>query len=215
MEKHQFAKIQFLLLVLILSQTGCARIFGWDIHAPGILSEQFLQSTQALPQRIALYVPPDLFRYESRDRGSRTADPQTYHVGEAYGPMMVEAFQGAFDEFIFLETEPTEAIMRRYGIPYVVVIRIKEFQNRVTWRGHAIKIVTEAVTLDSHLEECGRFEATGISDAEKVFAKKGGPQVNLNAALENNILAMINYLQDALRTGTWPESQLTSGKVKP
>ena len=194
---------------LISLQAGCASIFGWDIHAPGILSENFSHSIQPVHGRVALYLPPDLLEYKSYDRGGRTADPQTYHVGEALGPMFIEAFQTSFDEFVFLELEPTPAVLKQYGISHLVVVRIKNFKNRVTWGGHGVALTTEAVVLDSDLNTLGHFEATGTSEAKKVFAKKGGPQVNLNAAIENNILAIIQYLQDSIQKGVW-EGKLTA-----
>ncbi|MBI3999062.1 MAG: hypothetical protein HY351_00455 [Candidatus Omnitrophica bacterium] len=203
------SKLVCVLAGLIFLQVGCASIFGWDIHAPGILSESFSQTVQPIHQRIALYLPQDLLTYQSKDRGGRTADPQTYHVGEALGPMLLEAFQAGFDEFVFMEVEPTAAVLKQYGIPYLVTIRIKSFKNRVTWGTHAITLTTETVVLDSDLKPLGRFKATGTSDARKVFAKKGGPQVNLNAALENNILAIIQYLQDSRTKGVW------EGKSQP
>src|SRR3989338_11508853 len=102
-----------------------------------------------------------------------------------------------------MEVEPTAARLKQYGIPYLVTVRIKSFKNRVTWGTHAVQLTTETIVLDSDLKPLGRFEATGVSDAEKVFAKKGGPQVNLNAALENNILAIIQYLQDSIARNAW------------
>ncbi len=191
---------------------GCASIFGWDIHAPGILSENFSQTVQPIHERIALYLPANLLEYKSYDRGGRTADPQTYHVGEAFGPMLVEAFQTGFDEFIFLETEPTPVILKQYGVQHLVLVKVKEFKNRVTWGSHAVSLTTETVVLNSSLNTLGRFEATGTSDAKKVFAKKGGPQVNLNAAIENNVLAIIQYLQDSVQKDTW-ESKGSNGPI--
>ncbi len=193
----------FICIGLVSLQIGCASIFGWDIHAPGILSESFSQTVQPVHERVALYLPPGLLEYKSYDRGSRTADPQTYHVGEALGPMLVEAFQDGFDEFVFMETEPTPEILKQYGISYLVLVKIKDFKNRVTWGSHAVSLVTETIVLDSNLELLGRFEATGTSDAKKVFAKKGGPQVNLNAAIENNAMAIIQYFQDSIQKGLW------------
>lgn len=206
---------RYLFVGLTTVLTGCATIFGWDIHAPGILSENFSQAVHPIPERIALYLSPDLLEYRSQDRGGKTADPQTYHVGEALGPMLVEAFQAGFEEFVFMETEPTSAVLKQYGIPYLVLVRIKNFKNRVTWGSHAITVTTEMVVLDSSLKLCGRFESTGTSDAEKVFAKKGGPQVNLNAAIENNLLAIVQYLQDSIRRGAWTEFQVTPPNVNP
>lgn len=182
-------------LSLALSFIGCARLFGWDIHAPGVLSNHFAQTVQAAEERIALYLEPGLLGYQSKDRGGKTADPQTYHIGEALGPMLVEAFQTSFQEFIFLEKEPTPQILKRYGIPRVAVVRIKEFKNRVTWQGQEVTLETETAVFDSDLGPLGRFESVGTSGARKVFAKRGGPQVNLNAAIEANVLAIVQNLQ--------------------
>ena len=84
-----------------------------------------------------------------------------------------------------------------------MTVRIKEFKNQVTWGSHAVTLTTETAVLNSDLQTLGRFEATGKSDAKKVFSKKGGPQVNLNAAIENNVLAITQYLQDSIQKGTW------------
>ena len=183
--------------------TGCAAIFGWDIHAPGILSEDFATTVAPVTARLALYIPKDSLAYTSKDRGAKTADPQTYHVGEAFGPMLVEGFQDGFEEFIFLETQPDALMLKQYGIPYLVSVRIKEFKNRVTWRGQAVQLTTETAVFDSGLHVLARFESQGSSDTEKVFAKKGGPEVNLNAAIESNVLAVVQYLQDSIRRKTW------------
>jgi hypothetical protein len=189
----------FSFLSLILFCAGCVSIFGWDIHAPGILSESFYQSVQSLPDRVGLYLEPEVLTYQSKDRGGRTADPQTYHVGEALAPMLLEGFQSAFEEVVFLEIEPTSAILKRYGISHLISVRIKDFNNEVSWTGQGIQLTTEAVVLDQDLNTIERFESTGSSDTKKVFAKKGGPQVNLNAAIENNVLAIVQSVQDFLR----------------
>lgn len=189
-------KVVILTVVLILSLVGCARLFGWEIHAPGILSRHFAETVRPVPERIALYLPPELLNYESKDRGSRTADPQTYHIGEALGPMLVEAFQASFNEFIFLEVEPTPEILKRYGIPRAAVVRVKEFKNQVTWKGQIVSLATETAVLDPELKPLAQFESEGTSDAQKVFAKKGGPEVNLNAAIENNVRAIVQHIQD-------------------
>lgn len=183
--------------------TGCARLFGWELHAPGLLSESFYHEVTARPERVALYFPPDLIQYRSQDRGGALADPQLYHVGEALAPMLLEGFQVAFQELVFLEVEPTPDILKRYGIPHLVVVRVKEFANRVTRRGQRLALVTEALVLDENLTTVSRFEARGMSDARAVFRKKGGPEVNLNAAVERNVLAIIQYVQDGIRTGIW------------
>ena len=191
------------LLLLLLFFLGCTRLFGWDIHAPGILSESFERRIQPVQQRVALSIEPSSWPYVSKNRGGKMADPQTYHVGEAFVPMAIEAFQQGFDEFIFLEVEPTAAVLQRYGIPYLAVVRIQSFGNRVTLKGQAVELVTQVAVLDRNLQPLGRLEARGSSEAQKVFAKKGGPQVNLNAAIENNVSATVQYIQDALRTGKW------------
>ena len=186
--------LSFLLLLPFL--TGCASLFGWKVHAPGVLSNEFAQKARPMHERIALYVSPAVLNYESKEKGGALADPQTYYVGEAFGPMLVEAFQAGFSEFIFLETEPTPEILKRYGIPRVAVVRIKDFLNRVTLKGQMLTLVTETAVLDRNLRPLARYESRGISEAQKVFSKRGGPEVNLNAAVESNVLATIQQLQD-------------------
>jgi hypothetical protein len=190
---------------LLLAGTGCVRLFGWDIHAPGILSDNFIYDIHPAHERVGLYLDPAVWNYLSKNRGGKLADPQTYHVGEAFAPMAIEGFQQSFEEFIFLETEPTPALLERYGIPYLAVVRIKSFGNRVTLKGQAVELVTEVAVFDRAMQPLGRLEARGSSDAEKIFAKKGGPEVNLNAAIENNITATVQYLQDAMKTGNWKQ----------
>ncbi len=185
-----------LLAFLLLFETGCAALFGWKIHAPGMLSESFSRTVQPTPERVALYFPPELLTYESKDRGSRTADPQTFYLGEALGPMLIEGFQGAFQEFIFLEVEPQPAVLKQYGIQRLAVVRIKDFKNHVTLKGQKITLVTETAVFDSDLHTLSDFESTGESDTQKVFAKKAGPEMNLNAAIERNVLAIVQHLQD-------------------
>lgn len=188
-------------LLILPFLAGCAALYGWDIHAPGILSPQFEREIKEVDGRVALYLPPQLTRYVSTDKGGKMADPQTYHVGEAYTPMLIEGFQSAFREFVFIETEPTADILRQYGISYLVVVGIKSFGNRVTMKGQALGLNTETVVYDQGLNPVLYFESTGTSDQQKVFAKKGGPEVNLNAALERNIIALLQYLQDSMTAG--------------
>lgn len=184
----------FMLLLLFL--TGCATLFGWKIHAPGLLSEEFSRKVQPVHERIALYLSPEVLAYESKNRGGRTADPQTYYIGESLGPMLVEGFQAGFSEFIFLETRPTSELMKHYAIPRAVVVRVKDFKNQVTLKGQTLNLVTETAVLDPDLHLVTRFESRGTSGAQKVFSKRGGPEVNLNAAIENNVLATLQELQD-------------------
>src|SRR3989338_798234 len=185
-----------LLIILVLCQSGCVTLFGWDIHAPAVLSQLFYDKVIPGKERVALYLPPDLIAYQSKNRGGRFADPQTYHVGEAFVPMVIEGLQYAFQEFILMETEPTPDILKRYGISYLMVMRIKDFGNRVTFKGQAVELETVVLIYDSELHFVKGIKARGSSDAQKVFAKKGGPEVNLNAAIENNVIATIQLLQD-------------------
>lgn len=184
------------LLGLLLIFCGCASIFGWNIHAPGVLSESYARTIQPVPERVALYFSPELLKYESKDRGSKLADPQTFYIGEAMGPMLIEGFQGAFEEFIFLEAEPTPEILKQYAVQRLVVIRIKEFKNHVTLKGQKVSIITENAVFDQDMRTLSQFESLGESDTKKAFAKKGGPEVNLNAAIERNVLAIVQHLQD-------------------
>ena len=176
--------------------TGCARLFGWDIHAPGILSQNFYQQIQPVSDRVALYLPPRLTEYISQDKGTRFSDPQTYHVGEAVTPLLIEGFQQAFGEFVSLETEPEPAVLQQYGIPYLVVVDLKSFRNLKTYKAQALVLETDVGIYDRNMNLLARFDAKGTSDAQKVFAKKGGPEVNMNAALENNVLVIIQFVQD-------------------
>ncbi|MBN1687536.1 MAG: hypothetical protein JW893_00390 [Candidatus Omnitrophica bacterium] len=186
------------ILLLSLCLAGCATLFGWDIHAPGMLSSDFSKQIQPVPVRLALYLPPEVSAYESQDKGGRLADPQTYHVGEAFSPMALEAFQEGFEEFILMETEPSAQILKQCGIPYLAVVAITDFGNKVTLKGQAIAIQTEVVLYNQDLYPVIHFQASGLSDAEKVFAKRGGPQVNLNAAIERCLLAIVQQLQDSV-----------------
>ena len=184
----------FLLLTCFVA--GCATIFGWNIHAPGILSENFSKRLTPVHERVALYLAPGLLNYQSKNKGGRTADPQTYFIGEALAPMLIEGFQDGFDEFIFLEAEPAPPILKRYGIRRLAVVRVKDFENSVTLKGQAVTLVTETTVFDQDMRLLSQFESRGTSDSQKVFAKKGGPEVNLNAAVENNVLAIVGQLQD-------------------
>jgi len=187
------------IILLIPFCVGCAMLFGWDIHAPGILSQNYYDtSAPPIKERVGLYIPQNVQEYVSRNRGGRLADPQVYHIGEAYVPMLIEAFQNSFGEFIFFEVEPTNQILSHYAIPYLVVVDITDFENSVKIRGQAVSLRTELWVFDTDLNICARFEATGTSDAQKVFAKRGGPEVNLNAAIENNITISIHFLRDLL-----------------
>lgn len=196
------------LALLLGGLSGCAMLFGWDIHAPGILSAEFLRQVQPEPFRVGLYLPEDFKHLESREKGGRFADPQTYHLGEAFYPMLLEAFQQAFSEFVFFEVEPTPAMMRRYDISHLAVVRIKDFGNRVTLSGQALVLTTEVAVWDSALNWVSQFECRGVSDSKRVFAKKGGPEVNLNAAIEQNLLAMVRYLQDNFLLNAWDQESV-------
>ena len=186
-----------ILLTLILLEGGCAQLYGWEIHAPGVLSESFAQKVAPINERVALYLPKQLLDYQSRDRGGTFSDPQTYHIGEALGPMLAEAFQQGFSEFIFLEVDPTLALLKRYGISRLAIVGVKGFKNRVTLKGQSVSLVTQTALFDSDFKLIERFQSSGTSQAWKVFAKRGGLEVNLNAALENNALAVVQHIQDS------------------
>jgi hypothetical protein len=195
----------------VLEGAGCARLFGWDIHAPGLLSENFFAGVRPSTQKIALYIPEGSKTFESKDRGGQTADPQTYHIGEAFEPMLIEAFQHGFEGFVSMEAEPTPEIMARYEIPYLAVVRIKFFKNDVTWKGQRLEIVTEIDVMDADLRVIDRYQARGISEAQKVFAKRGGPETNLNAAIESNVRAIVEHLQDVLKINH-PRSEIKDAR---
>ncbi len=94
-------------------------------------------------------------------------------------------------------------MLERYAIPYLVYVRPKAFENDVSLKGQVVAFETETLVFDKGLVLLDRFRTTGKSDSKKVFAKKGGPQVNFNAALENNVESVVLYIQDAIRTGRW------------
>jgi len=198
-----FFRGSFLICAVALLVSGCATLFGWDIRAPGILSSRFYDRVTPQEQRIGLYLDPSLHGMISTDRGGRFADPQTYHIGDAYIPILIEAFQQGFTEFVLIESEPTQDMLRQYAIPYLIYIKPGPFGNDVTLKGQAVSFETEAFIFDQNLGFVDRFKTTGSSDSKKVFAKKGGPQVNLNAALENNAESIILHIQDAVRSGRW------------
>lgn len=199
--KYQIYPIVGALLFL----TGCATLFGWDIHAPAALSQRFYDRVRPAQHRVGLYLDPSFTGLISKNKGGRFADPQTYHIGEAYIPIVIEGFQQGFTEFVLLESEPTQEILTRYAIPYLVYVRPRAFENDVTLKGQAVSLKTETLVFGPELLLVDRFETEGSSDAKKVFAKKGGPQVNLNAAIENNAESMILHIQDALRSGRWQQ----------
>lgn len=185
--------------ILLFTLSGCARLFGWDIHAPGLLSARYFQQVQPAPYRVALYMPRDLLQYQVKDRGSKFADPQTFYIGEALAPMALEAFQQGFREFVLMEAEPDEDLMRRYEIDYLVALQPGEFKNLVTLKGQKVKVILAAEVYNRQMQPLGSFTAEGSSEAQKVFAKKGGPEINLNAAIENALSATVHYLQDSFR----------------
>jgi hypothetical protein len=184
-----------LVLACVLC-AGCARLFGWDIHAPALLSARFHEEVTVREGRLALYITEASRVFISEDRGGRLADPQTYHIGEAFEPLAIEAFQAAFSEFVYCEIEPTDVLLKAYGIPYLAVIDITGFDNRVRLKGQSVSVMTDVYIFDADLRLCARFFAEGASDAKRVFAKRGGPEVNLNAALEKNITATVRFIHD-------------------
>ena len=192
----------FLPFVLLL-MGGCQTLFGWDIHAPGRLSNNFFTSIETIDAGVGLWLSPEVYQYVSKDRGSRFADPQTYHVGESLSPMILEGFQHSFKRFYLLEVEPTPEMMQAYGLEYLVGVGVKDFNNHVTMKGQGVGLVLRAEIYNAKLESLVNLDVQGSSEAVKVFAKKGGPEVNLNAAIENATSSLILYLQDAIREQSW------------
>ncbi len=184
-------------MLVILS--SCTAIYGWNIHAPGILSAEFAQDVPQSPHRVALYVPEGQKEIVSKDKGTRLSDPQAYYLGEAFVPMLIESFQSGFKEFVLMEAVPTPEIMRQYGIETLAVCEIKDFKNRKTMKSQGLDIYTDTTLFNPDLKLVRRFEARGTSEAPGTFAKKGGLEVNLNAAMEGNLREIVMQVQEALK----------------
>lgn len=201
--KYLYPGSVFLLGVMALAACGCATLFGWDIHAPGLVSQEFYQTVQPADQTVALYLRPELFQYQSKNRGGRFADPQTYYIGESLGPILIEAFQQGFHHFLFLETEPTPDLLKQEGIDYLIFVDLKNFDNAVSLKGQKVGLMLHAEAYTPEMNLLAAMEVEGTNDAYKVFARKGGPEVNLNAAIESAVTSLVLYLQDAMRTQQW------------
>ncbi len=189
----------FYMFIMSVLLSGCAAIYGWNIHAPGILSAEFSQDILQSPHRVALYIPEGQKEFMSTDKGTRLSDPQTYYVGESFVPMLIESFQSGFTEFMLMEALPNLDIMRQYGVEILAVCEIKDFKNRKTMKSQGLDLYTETTLFDPNLKMVRRFEARGTSEAPGTFAKKGGLEVNLNAAIEGNLREVISQTQEALR----------------
>lgn len=187
----------FLFLICLLG-AGCTAIYGWNIHAPGLLSDEFARDIPRTPARVALYVPEGQKDIVSKDKGTRWSDPQTYYLGEAFVPMLIESFQSGFTEFVLMEAVPTSDMMRQYAIDALVVTEITGFKNRKTLPAQGLDLYTETAVFGRDLQLLRRFEARGTSEARGTFAKKGGLEVNLNAAMEGNLRETVLQVQDAL-----------------
>ncbi len=196
--RELFLNVVF-LAAAFCSLTGCTAIYGWNIHAPGILSSEFAQDVPAAKKRVALFIPEGQKDFVSHDKGTRLSDPQAYYVGEAFVPMLIEAFQSGFSEFILIEALPTPEIMHQYGIDALAVSEIKGFKNRKTLPAQGLDLYTETTVFNSDLKLMRRFEARGTSEAPGTFAKKGGLEVNLNAAIEGNLREIVTQVQDVLK----------------
>ncbi|OGW82430.1 MAG: hypothetical protein A2Z83_03760 [Omnitrophica bacterium GWA2_52_8] len=186
---------------------GCAAIYGWNIHAPGLMSGEFARDIPPYAARVGLYIPEDQSAFISKDKGTRMSDPQTYYVGESFVPMLVEAFQTGFEEFVLFETVPIPAMMTQYGVDYLAVVKITGFRNRKKYREQGLDVQTETTVFKPDLHLLARYETTGASDAPGTFAKRGGPEVNLNHAIESNLRSVVIYLQDLMtqvKTGASP-----------
>jgi hypothetical protein len=178
---------------------GCAAIYGWNIHAPGLLSSEFARDIPPVQKRVALYIPEGQKEFISKDKGTMWSDPQTYYIGEAFVPMLIEAFQSGFSEFILMEAVPNPDLMDRYQVDALVVSEIKGFKNRKTLPAQGLDLYTETTVFSRDLKLIRRFEARGTSEAKGTFAKKGGLEVNLNAAIEGNLRETVLQVQEAIQ----------------
>jgi len=149
--------------------------------------------------RVALYIPEGQKEFISKDKGTRWSDPQTYYIGEAFVPMLIESFQNGFTEFILMEALPNPEIMSQYAIDAVVVSEIRDFKNRKTLPAQGLDLYTETTVFNRDLKLIRRFETRGTSEAKGTFAKKGGLEVNLNAAIEGSLRETVLQVQDALK----------------
>lgn len=192
-------KVAGATLVGLVLLAGCTAIYGWNIHAPGLLSSEFARDTPSLQKRVALYVPEGQKEFISKDKGTMWSDPQTYYLGEAFVPMLIESFQSGFSEFILMEAIPSPDLMSQYEVDALVVSEIKDFKNRKTLPAQGLDIYTETAVFDRNLKLIRRFEARGTSEARGTFAKKGGLEVNLNAAIEGNLREIILQVQDTIK----------------
>ncbi len=190
--------LSFWILVCCL-QAGCTAIYGWNIHAPGLLSDEFARDIPQVSKRVALYIPEGQKEFISKDKGTFWSDPQTYYIGEAFVPMLIESFQSGFTEFVLMEALPNPDIMNQYAIDAVVVSEIKDFSNRKTLPAQGLDIYTDTTIFNRELKLIRRFETRGTSEAKGTFAKKGGLEVNLNAAIEGNLRETVLQVQDALK----------------
>ncbi len=189
----------FVWILLGVLSSGCAAIYGWNIHAPGLLSIEFARDLPQTKHRVALFIPEGQKEFISKDKGTRWSDPQTYYVGEAFVPMLIESCQSGFSEFILMEAVPTPDMMRQYGIEALVVTEIKDFKNRKAFSSQGLDIYTETSVFNSDLKMIRRFETRGTSEAPGTFAKKGGLEVNLNAAIEGALRETVAQIQEVLR----------------
>ncbi|HRK61432.1 MAG TPA: hypothetical protein PLY88_02645 [Candidatus Omnitrophota bacterium] len=194
-ERSFFYPLCFLPFVLC----SCVAIYGWNIHAPGLLSDEFARDIPQVSKRVALYIPEGQKEFISKDKGTRWSDPQTYYIGEAFVPMLIESFQSGFTEFVLLEALPNPEIMSQYAIDAVVVSEIKDFKNRKTLPAQGLDVYTETAVFNRDLKLIRRFETRGTSEAKGTFAKKGGLEVNLNAAIEGSLRETVLQVQDALK----------------
>jgi len=161
--KRENIKIVWVSLIFMFA--GCATLFGWKIHAPGILSNKFYDEIEKTDGRIALYIPPHCAEFISTEKGGTLADPTTFFIGEAFAPMLLEAFQHSFSEFVFMEIDPNADVLKQYQIPFVIVVDIREFYNKMTLKGQAVSIISEVWILNGDLQIVRHLEVVGTSDA--------------------------------------------------
>ena len=86
--------------------------------------------------------------------------------------------------------------MQQYGVSHLAVAEVTGFKNRKNLKGQGLDLYTETTLFDHNLKLISRFQTRGTSEARGVFAKKGGPEVNLNAAIESNLRNVVLMIQD-------------------
>lgn len=187
--KFLFVAFYFLPAVLF---HGCATTqpqAGVPIFAPARMSANYYETITPFPERMALYIDEDLALY----RHERVNAP-TYEVGHSLAPMLIEAFQHSFNEFVFLEVEPNASIASRYDITYTVWVKLKEFESFLRSKETQTCLVLTMEVYDADFKKLATFESEGShSHTRGIGAKKLGE--NMGESFENAITPLIESFQ--------------------